>query len=761
MKIVWKKGLAALCAATMLMTAPGMCVLADETNQEELIVSEAEQIPEEAWAVEDLEEKTIEENVESLDEEPALESALTAEPAELPEDASSDASSSSEEPADTTEEDSSEELVDTLDSGTEELVGAAVTRDTATAFMDKCLHKQVSSSRGNQCVELYNQYLEQVFGVNPYLVTYAYQIYDQSFPSGWTKIPAGSIKEYKIGDIVVYNAGNGVDVGSAGHVSLVYSVSNGKVKLIEQNWAGKKTSELYDLHTARLKGIIRPKFDKIFYVTYNANGGSGSMAKQTFVYGTGGNLRKNTFTRSGYTFVGWNLYKHSDKKWYYTNGTKTGWYAKGKQPSGYYLEVYKDQVKVAWTTDVDKDTIEMYAVWKENQSVSYGEWTTTKPQVSGNTTIQEKTQYRYATRELTWQETGSGTIDYAVKWTSGFNKNHALYTKYNKTPKTASETSTEKVTVSTSKIGYIYYHWCMGQELGHTYNRTIESNKTTSHQTFHAFFSSSDLALDKSANARKLDDYSKCKDTYWWLDERITINRCSYTTYKKSAYTGWSSWSSWQDNAVSPSDTVKVETRKLYRTVTSTTPQIILCSDVQNPSHPYFNAINWALNDGIAKGYSDGTFGTDRNCTRGEMMMFLWRYAGKPAPATTSKSPFPDVPTNHAFYKAILWGSQKGITKGYADGTFGINRNVSRGESMMFLWRLKGKPAPQATSTSPFKDVPTNHAFYKAILWGSQKGVTTGYTSGVKKGTFGIKDNCTRGQIVTFLYRAREIANAL
>jgi hypothetical protein len=121
----------------------------------------------------------------------------------------------------------------------------------------------------------------------------------------------------------------------------------------------------------------------------------------------------------------------------------------------------------------------------------------------------------------------------------------------------------------------------MGQELGHTYNRTIESNKTTSHQTFHAFFSNSDLALNTSANARKFDNYSKCQDTYWWLDERITINRCSYTTYKKSAYTNWSSWSSWQDNAVSPSDTVKVETRKLYRTVTSTTPQIILCSDVQ------------------------------------------------------------------------------------------------------------------------------------------------------------------------------------
>ena len=178
-------------------------------------------------------------------------------------------------------------------------------------------------------------------------------------------------------------------------------------------------------------------------------------------------------------------------------------------------------------------------------------------------------------------------------------------------------------------------------------------------------------------------------------------------------------------------------------------------SDVQNPNHAYFKAIYWAADAGITKGYPDGTFGIDRSCTRGEMMMFLWRYAGKQAPKTVSKSPFEDVPKNHAFYKAILWGSQKGITKGYSDGTFGIDRNVSRGECMMFLWRLNGKPAPKAVAKSPFKDVPKNHVFYNAILWGAQKKITTGYTSGSKKGMFDIDANCTRGQIVTFLYRAK------
>ena len=179
--------------------------------------------------------------------------------------------------------------------------------------------------------------------------------------------------------------------------------------------------------------------------------------------------------------------------------------------------------------------------------------------------------------------------------------------------------------------------------------------------------------------------------------------------------------------------------------------------DVREPSHAYYNAIYWAVDKGITKGYSDGTFGINKSCTRGEMVMFLWRYAGKPAPKYVSKSPFKDVPTSHTFYKAILWAYQKGITKGYSDGTFGVNRNVSRGESMMFLWRLKGKKDPTAVSVSPFKDVPKTHTFYKAILWGYQKKITTGYTSGAKKGTFGINENCTRGQIVTFLYRARNL----
>ena len=179
-----------------------------------------------------------------------------------------------------------------------------------------------------------------------------------------------------------------------------------------------------------------------------------------------------------------------------------------------------------------------------------------------------------------------------------------------------------------------------------------------------------------------------------------------------------------------------------YGRLDGSAPGKVSFSDVTDPKHP---------DAGITKGYSDGTFGIDKACTRSEAVMFLWRLAGKPAPKNAASSPFKDVQKSHAHYKAILWAAQKGITKGYGDGTFGINKACTRGQIMTFIWRFKGSPAPKAAVKSPFSDVPKNHAYYKAILWGSQNKVTNGFSDG----TFGINKNCTRGQIVTFLYRIR------
>ena len=170
-------------------------------------------------------------------------------------------------------------------------------------------------------------------------------------------------------------------------------------------------------------------------------------------------------------------------------------------------------------------------------------------------------------------------------------------------------------------------------------------------------------------------------------------------------------------------------------------------------THNYRKAVYWASDAGIAAGYSGakyGLFGVNDDITRGQVMMFLWRAAGKPAPKS-SKQTFKDVPTTHAFYKAIQWGVEKGITGGYTGekaGYFGPNDNCTRGQIATFLWRYAGKPAPKK-NTKTFSDVPTKHNFYKAIQWASEQGITAGYSDG----TFGVNKTCTRGQCVTFLYR--------
>ena len=176
-------------------------------------------------------------------------------------------------------------------------------------------------------------------------------------------------------------------------------------------------------------------------------------------------------------------------------------------------------------------------------------------------------------------------------------------------------------------------------------------------------------------------------------------------------------------------------------------------------THSYQKHVYWAVDRGYAAGYTGkklGLFGVNDNITRGQVMMMLWRAAGKPEPKS-SKQTFKDVPTSNNFYKAIQWGVEEGITGGYSGdraGYFGVNDSCTRGQIATFLWRFAGKPAPEKNKQT-FKDVPTSHNFYKAIQWASEQGITAGYSDG----TFGINKTCTRGHCVTFLHR--QLQNAL
>ena len=175
----------------------------------------------------------------------------------------------------------------------------------------------------------------------------------------------------------------------------------------------------------------------------------------------------------------------------------------------------------------------------------------------------------------------------------------------------------------------------------------------------------------------------------------------------------------------------------------------ILFKDVP-AEHSFSMPIYWALDTGITGGYTgakEGLFGVSDNVQRGQVVMFLWRMAGKPEPDKSTQT-FKDVPTSHSFYKAIQWASENGITAGYKDGNFGVTDPCTRGQIVTFLWRYEGKPGAKAGGKT-FTDVPKSHSYYEPVMWASSYGITAGYSNG----KFGVSDKCTRGQMATFLYR--------
>ena len=160
----------------------------------------------------------------------------------------------------------------------------------------------------------------------------------------------------------------------------------------------------------------------------------------------------------------------------------------------------------------------------------------------------------------------------------------------------------------------------------------------------------------------------------------------------------------------------------------------------------YAKAVEWAVKKGITNGKANGLFGSNDPCTRGQIVTFLWRAAGSPAPKGTAKVPADVLPGSYC-YDAVAWALENGITNGLADGTFGVNNTCTRGQSVTFLYRAMGT-AP--TTVNGFTDVESNAFCAEAVAWAVENGVTNG-TSAT---TFSPSNGCTRAQIVTFLYRA-------
>ena len=161
----------------------------------------------------------------------------------------------------------------------------------------------------------------------------------------------------------------------------------------------------------------------------------------------------------------------------------------------------------------------------------------------------------------------------------------------------------------------------------------------------------------------------------------------------------------------------------------------------------YYDAVLWAVEKGITTGTGADTFSPDEVCNRGQVVTFLWRAAGKPEP-TKTENPFTDVKTTDFFYKAVLWAKENGITTGTSATAFSPNENCNRGQVVTFLSRaLKGEPKK---TDNPFTDVAAGAFYYNPVLWAVENGITTGTGAD----TFSPNEDCNRGQVITFLYRA-------
>ena len=174
-------------------------------------------------------------------------------------------------------------------------------------------------------------------------------------------------------------------------------------------------------------------------------------------------------------------------------------------------------------------------------------------------------------------------------------------------------------------------------------------------------------------------------------------------------------------------------------------PQTGVFVDVAEGSY-YEEAIDWAVEKGITNGVSSNMFAPNDPCTRAQIVTFLWRAAGSPAPK--SMSSFTDVPADAFYAKAVAWAVENGITSGTGEGKFSPNSTCTRAQAVTFLYRASGSPA--VSGSAEFSDVATNAYYADAVAWAAKKGITTGIGGGL----FGSDNDCTRGQIVTFLWRA-------
>ena len=169
-------------------------------------------------------------------------------------------------------------------------------------------------------------------------------------------------------------------------------------------------------------------------------------------------------------------------------------------------------------------------------------------------------------------------------------------------------------------------------------------------------------------------------------------------------------------------------------------------SDVKSGAY-YYDAVQWAVANEITNGMGNGIFAPDTTCTRGQIVTFLYRAAGKPD--VSASVSFKDVKSDAYYYKAVQWAVANGITNGVGGDMFAPDATCTRAQVVTFLYRANNSPAVGAANS--FNDVPVGAYYANAVVWAIEEGIT----KGTGNGCFSPDMGCTRAQVVTFLYRAQ------
>ena len=277
--------------------------------------------------------------------------------------------------------------------------------------------------------------------------------------------------------------------------------------------------------------------------------------------------------------------------------------------------------------------------------------------------------------------------------------------------------------------------------------KNIKSSDIKSFNAFNYYFGRDDRNLD-------ISNYGGRNMVTFDLDKMIKVN-ANFKVATPKFCTGTVSGKS--DAAYNYLKALFAEGKQVINAdYIPTGKNVFLFSDVLNPDDYFYDPVYWAYENGITKGTSATSFSPKDFCTREQFVTFLWRYYGSPEPARYTE--FSDVKSGAFYYKAVMWAADKGITTGYGgkDNRFGVGDFCTREQCVTFIYRAAGKPGLTSADYSKYGFDDAKKGYYvDAVTWAAKNGITTGV--GNKK--FGVGSQCTRGMLVTFLYRYSNLGN--